>query len=232
MLRQMTDSVDKVELRRRAVSKPVVPLGILPRAAKIRRQISAAVQISVHQIGMNFIILCVADIGIGRLPVVLHRISERAHQRMCLRAVLRMNEEVDIAEGAQPGDRIKPAQIIALYRHMGDALLRKALRQGLEVHAAVEIARHRAVEKSVQTAADVRVVKQPPALVLIRQHREQALLRSRFPERRDVPRRGALRRSVLYQAAQQQRKLCIRHSFAFQVSSVEQGRSRRSPADY
>ena len=92
---------------------------------------------------------------------------------------------------------------------MGDAMLRKACRQGLEVHAAIEIRGNRAVQQSIELAADIRVVKELPALVFIRENRQEILLCRRPPQMRDIPKALRLRWRILYKATEEERELCI-----------------------
>lgn len=119
---------------------------------------------------------------------------------MHLLPILWMNEQVDIAKGAKLRRRIQLAEIIALHRHMGDAMRRKTCRQGLEVHAAVEIRCNRAVQQPIELAADIWVVKELPAFVFIRQNRQEILLCRRPPQMRDIPKPVRFRRGILYEA--------------------------------
>lgn len=83
---------------------------------------------------------------------------------------------------------------------MGDAMLRKACRQGLEVHAAIEIRGNRAVQQPIELAADIRVVKELPAFVFIRQNWQEILFCCRPLQMRDIPESIRLRRGILYEA--------------------------------
>ena len=84
------------------------------------------------------------------------RVAERQHEPVDLLPVRRPDEYVYVTEGAQLGERIEPAQIIALNGHMSDAVFGKNIGERLKINAAVEIARYRAVKYVVELRRDRR----------------------------------------------------------------------------
>lgn len=67
------------------------------------------------------------------------------------------------------------------------------------------------IQKTVQSAANFRISREPPTLVFIRQHRQHVLLCRRPLQFRHVPRFFRFRRSILHKTAQQRRELFFNH---------------------
>ena len=81
------------------------------------------------------------------------------------------------------------------------------LGQLLERRAAVEVPRDRAVQDRVQLLLYIVCRKELPALILIGQHRQQILPQSGLAQRGNIPRLSALRRRIMYKAAEQREEL-------------------------
>ena len=203
----MAHGIDEVEIQRWAETQPLVRLCVLPCVLEVGRQVGPVIQISVHQVGVKLIVLHPLDVGVCRLPVLSRRVAESHHQLMGLPAILRMDENVDIAEGTQLRHRIQLPQIVPLHRHMGNAVGSELLGQLLERRAAVEVPRDRAVQDRVQLLLYIVCRKELPALVLIGQHRQQILPQSGLAQRGNIPRLSALRRRIMYKAAEQREEL-------------------------